>query len=217
MNVCLDIEHDKDIRYREQLDPTILKLYNSGRFNEIPQSAMPGTRPFLLDFTSGSGLSRWNTAIWGHFRAFLRGRESVLSEKRVPLPTEEELMDMFASRIATLRRYVKDIEARERPDGTVETQNEIDERIDRSDKRKLAEARRNARRHEVISRVLVIHELILIKHSFSFIELDWTSQRRICATRTGLSIGSGGGSFGLLGKWVLMVKALTRVQARKGL
>lgn len=216
MNVCLGIQQDKDIRYCEQVDPTILALYNSGRFSEIPQSAMPGTRPFLLDFT-GSGLSKWNIAVWGHFRAFLHGRETVLSEKRVPLPTEEELMDMFVARIATLRRYVRDLEARERPDGTVETQNEINERINRSDKRKLDEARRNARRHEVISRVLVIHELILIKHSFSFIELDWTSQRRICATRTGLSIGSGGGSFGLLGKWVLMVKALTRVQARKGL
>lgn len=151
MYMCLGISQGVQIRTADrEVDRGILDKYNAGKISEIPRAALPSAFPMFLDF-GPVVRSSWNEAVCRKYLAWLSEREQPLRNREIPLPDTEKREEMFFNKVATLRRYLYDLQPREFADGTMESERQVQERVRRADEQKRDEARRNTRRHTVRS------------------------------------------------------------------
>lgn len=144
------------------MDPDILARFKLYGPEGLEEKDRPRANPMFLDFET-PGKSRWNEAVCSEFLFFMRGREDELLSQGIPLPNRDERHEIFFNRFGVLKRTYKDIEARDLPDGTMETLDQVRDRVSRTDQRRLDEARRHTRRREVLSQSHKAFQPILTK------------------------------------------------------
>lgn len=150
-NDCLGIKHTDDIRTaNREVNPDILARFKLYGVEGLEEKDRPRAKPMFLDFET-EGRSRWNEAVCSEFLFYMRGREHQLLEKGVPLPDLNQRDELFFSRISTLKKSYRKIQARDLPDGTTETADQVRDRVRSMDQGRRGEARRNTRRREVLS------------------------------------------------------------------
>jgi hypothetical protein len=145
MNQLLMIEKDNDIfEFTDIFDLKSLQSLEMARYETDKSGEGPCLQPMVPNFQVLTG--KWNEQLWGLFRDHCIEIGYSDEAGHMPEEDEEEIRELFFQRLARLKYLLNT-----RKPKIGETEETVEERIDKTHRRRLARQRQHNRRQTVSS------------------------------------------------------------------
>jgi len=147
MNQLLMIEKDNDIfEFTDIFDLKSSQALEMARYEKDKSGEGPFLQPMVPNFQVLTG--KWNEQLWGLFRDHCGYSDEAGHDEagHMPEEDEEEIRELFFQRLARLKYLLNT-----RKPKIGETEEAVEERIDKTHRRRLARQRQHNRRQTVRS------------------------------------------------------------------